>query len=202
MCAVGAWGTNAYALICTQSRRSVLIDPGGDPDQLEGMLTGSRPEAILVTHSHPDHIGALSPMRQKLNVPVMAHHGSKDATPIKADRWLSDGDRINFGKHFLSVKHTPGHCDDQVCYLAEYDNLAIVGDTIFEGGPGKTWSPSDFRMTLVTLSKTVLSWSDDTKCYPGHGPAFRLGDLRQQIEAFVQTDHGDFFGDATWGMGQ
>ena len=202
MCAVGAWGTNAYALICSRSSKSVLIDPGGDPDQLESLLKGSRPEAILVTHSHPDHIGALSPMRRKLNVPVLAHPGTEADSAARADRWLSDGDRITFGKHCLSVQYTPGHCDDQVCYLVENDNRAIVGDTIFEGGPGKTWSPSDFRTTLVTLSKTVLGWSDDTICYPGHGAAFRLGDIRQEIEAFIQNDHGNFFGDATWSMGQ
>ena len=54
----------------------------------------------------------------------------------------------------------------------------IVGDTIFEGGPGKTWSPEGFQTTLTTLRKVVLPWPDETVCYPGHGPSFRLGDQR------------------------
>jgi glyoxylase-like metal-dependent hydrolase (beta-lactamase superfamily II) len=76
----------------------------------------------------------------------------------------------------------------------------IVGDTIFEGGPGKTWSDADFRTTLDTLRTQILAWPDDTICYPGHGPHFRIGDLRGAIEAFVARDHGNFHGDATWEM--
>lgn len=200
-CGVGPWGTNAFGLICPQTRESVLIDPGGDPEKLSALLSGSRPAAILVTHSHPDHIGALPQMQQVLEVPVMAHPvSSKSTAHIKADRWLTDGDRIEVGRHWIDVRHTPGHSDDQLCFLLSEDRRAIVGDTIFEGGPGKTWSPSNFQITLQTLGKIVLTWHNDTICYPGHGSSFRLGDLRKDIEAFLSKDHGNFFGDATWGM--
>ena len=84
--------------------------------------------------------------------------------------------------------------------MIKEDHYAIVGDTIFEGGPGKTWSPEGFRTTLKTLQNVVLSWPDKTICYPGHGPSFRLKDKRKYIEAFLGKDHGAFFGDATWEM--
>jgi glyoxylase-like metal-dependent hydrolase (beta-lactamase superfamily II) len=71
---------------------------------------------------------------------------------------------------------------------------------VFDGGPGRTWTSQQFRQTLTTLREIVLSWPDDTVCYPGHGPAFRLGDRRADIEAFIQKDHGNFFGNATWDM--
>lgn len=199
--AVGPWRTNAFGLICPRTAESVLIDPGGDPDLLSEMLTGSRPVAILVTHTHPDHIGALSQMKHRLEVPVMVHRGDPTIpAPVSADRWLADGDRIEFGRQWLNVRHAPGHADDQVCFMDANGRSAIVGDTIFAGGPGKTGSPADFQITLNTLKETVSAWSDDTICYPGHGPSFRLGDLRTNIEAFIRADHGDFCGDATWGM--
>jgi glyoxylase-like metal-dependent hydrolase (beta-lactamase superfamily II) len=87
-----------------------------------------------------------------------------------------------------------------LCFALENDRRIIVGDTIFEGGPGKTWSPEDFRTSLRTLRDVILAWPDDTICYPGHGPSFRLGDRRAGIEVFLSRDHGDFFGDATWDM--
>jgi glyoxylase-like metal-dependent hydrolase (beta-lactamase superfamily II) len=75
----------------------------------------------------------------------------------------------------------------------------IVGDTIFAGGPGKTWSNEGFLQSLHTLRETVLQWPDDAICYPGHGPSFRLGELRPQIEAFLARDHpAGFFGNAEW----
>jgi glyoxylase-like metal-dependent hydrolase (beta-lactamase superfamily II) len=73
---VGPWSLNAYALICPQTRESLLIDPGDDPAALTEMLAGTRPRSILVTHGHPDHIGALDVMRGKLDVPVLSHRGT------------------------------------------------------------------------------------------------------------------------------
>jgi glyoxylase-like metal-dependent hydrolase (beta-lactamase superfamily II) len=84
--------------------------------------------------------------------------------------------------------------------MNEEHHIAIVGDTIFDGGPGRTWSAKGFQVTLKTLQNIVLSWPDETVCYPGHGSSFCLGDKRKPIEAFLRKDHGPFFGDATWGM--
>jgi glyoxylase-like metal-dependent hydrolase (beta-lactamase superfamily II) len=165
------------------------------------MLAGSLPQAILITHSHADHIGALKEMRATLNVPVLAHPGFHPAGgPFVADGWLSDHEELIVGEHNLRVRHTPGHTGDQVCFVLERDHRVVVGDTIFAGGPGKTWSPEGFRTTLRTLREVILSWRNETICYPGHGLHFRLGDKRNDIEMFLGRDHGEFFGDATWDM--
>ena len=199
---VGPWGMNTYALICPSSNQSVLIDPGDDPETLHEMLGDSQPVAILLTHTHVDHIGALPEMREALGVPVMGNDGPHEpgGKDIQADRWLHDGDTVSVGEHTLRVVYAPGHIGDQICFVLAGDNRVIVGDTIFDGGPGRTWTSEGFKTTLETLRNVVLLWPDDTVCYPGHGPHFRLGDRRAEIEAFLAKDHGDFFGDATWDM--
>ncbi len=198
---VGPWGMNTYALVCPQTGESVLIDPGDDPDDLSDMLAGTTPVAILLTHTHPDHVGALDEMCARLNAPLMANNNRHyNDLPLAADRWLADGDEIALGRHTLRVYHTPGHIDDQICFAIKGDHRVIVGDTIFEGGPGRTWSEAQFQTTRHILRQVVLAWPDETICYPGHGPAFRLGDKRATIEAFLAKDHGRFFGDATWEM--
>jgi hydroxyacylglutathione hydrolase len=198
---VGPWPMNTYVLICPATRQSVLVDPGAELETLLDMLADNDPIGILITHTHPDHIGALEEVRSRLNVPVMAHPGPHfEGMILDADRWLNHGDLVRVGEHTLRVYHTPGHIPDMICFALEDDHRVIVGDTIFEGGPGKTWSAEDFQTTLQTLRNVILSWPDDTVCYPGHGPSFGLGDHRAAIEAFLDKDHGDFFGDATWGQ--
>ena len=199
---VGPWGMNTYALICPVTNQSVLIDPGDDPEILQEMLGDSQPVAILLTHTHVDHIGALPAMRETLGVPVMGNDGPHEpgGKDIQADRWLRDGDTVTVGEHTLQAVYAPGHIGDQICFVLADDHRVIVGDTIFDGGPGRTWSSEGFKTMLVTLRNVVLPWPDETVCYPGHGPHFRLGDRRAEIEAFLAKDHGDFFGDATWDM--
>ena len=198
---VGPYTMNAYALVCHMTKQSVLIDPGDDADALLEMLKDTRPIAILLTHTHFDHVDALAEMRSRLQVQLLLHRGPHaEGFETAADYELEDGDTLQLGEHTLRVFFTPGHTADQVCYAIEGDSRIIVGDTVFDGGPGKTWSSEDFQTTLKTLRDVTLRWSDDTVCYPGHGAAFRLGDHRAQIEAFLRKDHGAFLGDATWEM--
>lgn len=196
---VGPWGMNTYALICPDTGQSVLFDPGADPDTLAEMVAGSTPIAILLTHTHHDHVGALDEMRQRLGVPVIAHANARQ-NGFDIDQTLGAGDTFAVGEHALRVSYAPGHIDDQICFSIVDDQRVVVGDTIFAGGPGKTWSVEGFRTTLETLRNVILPWSNETICYPGHGPHFRLGDIRAQVEAFVAKDHGEFFGDAEWEM--
>jgi hydroxyacylglutathione hydrolase len=196
---VGAWQMNAYALICPHTRQSVLIDPGADPDALSALLADSTPQAILITHTHADHIDALEAMRKRMGVPVFsAVEPHFDGVKIHTDRVLAAGDEFTVGGHTLRVHATPGHCVDQIAFQVLGEPIMIVGDAVFAGGPGRTSSTANFAITLNTLRDVVLRWPDDVICYPGHGPTFRLGDKRAAIAAFAAREHGGFFGDAEW----
>jgi hydroxyacylglutathione hydrolase len=198
---VGPWEMNAYVLVCSETRISVLVDPGAEPDALDKLLADTEPTAIILTHTHSDHMGALAEMQKRLKVPLMAHHGPHSGIiALEADRWLAHGDRVEVGNHLMNVYHTPGHTWDEICLMNEDHHIAVVGDTIFDGGPGRTWSVKGFQATLITLRSLILSWPDETICYPGHGSSFCLGDKRRAIETFLNKDHGSFFGDATWDM--
>lgn len=198
---VGPWPMNAYAVICPHTNESAIVDPGADVDTLLAALEGTTPVAVLLTHTHPDHVGALAETVQRLNVPLYAHPKAKASRfmPNVPYTELVTGDTVQVGQHTFNVYETPGHIADMICFVEQENHVALVGDTIFEGGPGRTWSAADFRTTLETLKNVVLKWDDATMCYPGHGPAFMLGTIRAVIESFVERDHpADFHGDATW----
>lgn len=198
--AVGPWPMNAYAVICPESGQSVLIDPGAEPETLAALLEDSTSMAIVVTHGHHDHVDALAEMREQLNVPVYMHPGDAPLAGVSADIWLADGDTIAVGRHTLRVIHTPGHTPGMVSLMLP-DRRVIVGDTIFQGGPGKTWAPYYFAMTMETMRNIVFQWPDETVCFSGHGPSFRLGDERPAFEAFLRREHPvDLYGDVSWEM--
>lgn len=196
---VGPWPMNSYALICPDTRQSVLIDPGADPESLMAMLVDSTPVAILLTHTHPDHIGALAEMRRQLQAPVYLHPAEPHDN-LAIDHWFADGDTFTLGRHTLRIVHTPGHTPGMVSLMLP-DPRVIVGDTIFQGGPGKTWSAEDFITTLETMRRIVFTWPDDTECFPGHGPSFKIGDERPAFESFMGRSHpADLYGDVIWEM--
>jgi glyoxylase-like metal-dependent hydrolase (beta-lactamase superfamily II) len=195
---LGSYQANCYILQAPGSDRCMVIDPGAEAQKVLAQIGQRQVLAILLTHGHVDHIGAVEAVRKATDAPVYIQIADAELLgDIRADEWLNDGDTIDLDHHTLRVFHTPGHTEGQVCFMLD-DGRAIVGDTIFEGGPGKTWSAEGFRTTLETL-RNVLAWPDDTVCYPGHGSPYRLGDIRPRIEAFLARQHpADFHGNATW----
>ena len=194
---LGPFGTNSYLLICQKTGASVIVDAPGDAEKVLKRLEGTHPKYILMTHNHMDHVDALAALKSALNVPLAAHEDDAGGLPVKPEQFLNDGDTISFGEILLKVLHTPGHTPGSLCFLT--GSYLISGDTIFPGGPGKTWSPDDFKKIVESLRNKIFTLPDETQVYPGHGDATVLKKEKHEFEAFSSKPHDpDLCGDVIW----
>ncbi len=192
-----SWGTNAYIIVFLQTGNSVLIDAPADASAIMKKLQGTNPKYILLTHSHFDHIGALSELRSKLKVPLAAHAADSTRLPSPPEMLLNDGDVVSFGKVKLEVLHTPGHTSGSLCF--KIGKYLISGDTIFPGGPGKTRSPADLSQIIKSITDKILVLPDDTEIYPGHGDSTILKKERDELAIFSSRPHDpNLCGDVLW----
>jgi len=202
--AVGPLATNCYHLICERTGESVLVDPGGFPRTLfDG---GQKPQitAILLTHGHFDHIGGAAEVAARTGAPILIHplddpmltdpylNGSGLwGTPLPqltADRLISDGETIMFGRCALKVLHTPGHTRGGVTFLDEAGMNAFVGDLLFRLSVGR-WDldGGDYPTLMNTLRTLMLPLPDDTTVYPGHGDDTTIGFERRNNEFMMEA---------------
>jgi glyoxylase-like metal-dependent hydrolase (beta-lactamase superfamily II) len=194
---LGPFGTNSYLLICQKTGASVIVDAPGDAEKVLKRLEGTHPKYILMTHNHMDHVDALAALKSALNVPLAAHQDDAGGLPVKPEQFLNDGDTISFGEIQLKVLHTPGHTPGSLCFLT--GSYLISGDTIFPGGPGKTWSPDDFKKIVESLANKIFTLPDETQVHPGHGDATVLKKEKHEFEAFSSKPHDpDLCGDVVW----
>lgn len=196
--AVGPWPMNTYIVVCDETQSSAIIDPGADPDKILALTEGTKVEVILVTHGHFDHVLALEKVKQATGAPVYLNPLDAQEFSVEYDNALEGGQQIPVGNLLLKTIHTPGHTAGQIC-VDLGDGRIIVGDTIFVGGPGKTWSAEDFATTMNTMQNIVFKWPDETQFFPGHGPSGIIGRERAAFETFVARGWpDDLQGDVTW----
>jgi glyoxylase-like metal-dependent hydrolase (beta-lactamase superfamily II) len=194
---LGPFETNAYIVTCRETQWSVIVDAPAEPDRILEKLQGTQPKAILMTHSHMDHVGALGRLRSVLKVPVAAY--GEDDPPLTEgpDRLLKDGEMFAVGALELRVLHTPGHTPGSLCFVVGRHLLS--GDTLFPNGPGKTGSPEDFRRIVESITKKLFSLPDDTEVHPGHGTSTVLGREKQAYQGFASRSHPPgLCGDVLW----
>lgn len=203
---VTPFAQNCSLLWCPETQEAVVVDPGGDLEQIEAAAAqqGVRIVRILLTHGHIDHAGGTAELAQRLRVPIegpqrednfwiegLPKQCSMFGFPVCAaftpDRWLEDGDCVQFGRVSLEVLHTPGHTPGHVCYFHRPSKLAIVGDVLFAGSIGRTDFPRGDHDTLIRSIRTRL-WplGDDVDFISGHGPMSTFGEERR---------HNPFVGD-------
>ena len=194
---LGPFGTNSYILICPKTNESVVVDAPGEVDLVLPQLNKTRPQYILMTHNHFDHIGGLVELKSALDIPVAAHLADANDLPLEPDLLLDDGDEISMGVIKLRVLNTPGHTPGSLCFLSS--NYLIAGDTLFPGGPGRTQSPQEFRQIIQSITEKLFELPDDTEVYPGHGEATTIKEAKQQYEVFsARPHHPNLCGDVVW----
>jgi glyoxylase-like metal-dependent hydrolase (beta-lactamase superfamily II) len=160
-------------------------------------LKGTKPQAILLTHNHLDHIGAMTDLRNKLKVPLACHQSDAAGLSSPPERALKQGDALQLGKLKVTVLHTPGHTPGSLCFLV--GRHLISGDTLFPGGPGKTRSSGDFVQIVRSIKDKIFTLPDDTPVYPGHGEPTVLKKEKDEFTAFSSRPHSlDLHGDVLW----
>lgn len=186
--------TNCYILIDDNTNESVIIDPSDNSEAILNELTKNncKPVAILLTHGHFDHIGAVEKLRAALNIPVYAHEDEEvilnssmanisaafggKKLEVKADKLFKDNDTFKFGDTVLKVIHTPGHTPGGVCYYCEKDGILFSGDTLFLLSIGRTDFPYGSEKALIdSIKDKLFLLPDETKVFTGHGDSTTIG---------------------------
>ncbi len=187
--------TNCY-IISNQKKECLIVDPGGHADALikELKKLQLKPLAILLTHAHFDHIGALDEVREEFAIPVYIHKAEEKwlKDPMKngsgkyeeipslvckeADHVISSEGNMSISDFHFEMVFTPGHSPGSITYYFQQEGFAIVGDTLFENSIGRTDLPGGNEKQLMTvIHNKLLTMPEDTIIYPGHGPATTVG---------------------------
>jgi len=193
---VGALGVNCYILHEEGSKEAIAIDPGGSEETVWQHIQedGLNLKAILNTHAHADHIGAIDFLREKTGAKLYIHEADApmllDArknlsafmgVPIvtrPADILLKGGEVLEIGGMKFTVLHTPGHSPGGVCYLME--DRVFSGDTLFAESVGRTDFPgSSTEDLLASVKEKLMTLPDELAVYCGHGPATTIGHERK-----------------------
>ena len=178
---LGDYQTNCYAIRHHENTRSCcIIDPGYRPDLLLRYLEQEHLtlEAILLTHGHFDHVGAVKELVAETGCKVYIHTAESTMPPMMTAGTLyftdtyDEGDTLHLAGLDIFVIHTPGHTPGSVCLLC--GNVMFSGDTLFAGGCGRTDLPGGDWATIHESLRRIASMEADFRVFPGHGESTTL----------------------------
>lgn len=186
---VGSIPTNCYLVFDPGRTDALVIDPGDNPERIFAALNGRTPAAVLLTHGHFDHTGALSAFA---GVPIYIHEadapmlsdphlsvgdGNGDLRPRPAaTHLLADGEQLHLAGLDIAVLHTPGHTPGGVTY--QIGDALFTGDTLFAHGYGRTDLPGGDFSALRRSLRRLLHLVGDFRVFPGHSESTTLNHER------------------------
>lgn len=187
---VGRWFVNCY--LVHDGTSGVIIDPGDEAETISQHVQrlGFEPLAIINTHGHFDHVGAVAGLKRRFDIPFYLHRGDKrllthanlyrslagDSMVIETpevDRFVEPDEPLHAGQWRIDILHTPGHTSGSVC--VRVDNLMFSGDTLFSDGVGRTDLPGGSEAQLAESLRVLARQDPGMEILPGHGPADTLG---------------------------
>ncbi|MEO8744661.1 MAG: MBL fold metallo-hydrolase [Candidatus Dormiibacterota bacterium] len=163
---------NGYVVSCSNTKEAVVVDPGLPAEKIVEQAKGLKVRYILATHCHPGHVAGKDEVKAVTGGETALHSADAKQFLRSADRYLIDGDELEFGEFKLTVLHTPGHTPGSACFVVA--NHAFVGDTILAGGIGRQMPETDLRRQMMSIGTKLLRLPLTTALYPGHGPATSL----------------------------
>ena len=182
---LGDYQTNCYIVHEENSTACLIIDPGYEPEIISSYLEekGLRPEAILLTHCHFDHVGAVKDLaaqydckvfldKKELAMPPMLTNG-----PLYYTDGYGDGDTLTLAGIPIQVLETPGHTPGSVCLILE--DTMFSGDTLFAGSCGRTDLPCGDARAMRDSLRRLAALSENYRVCPGHGPSSTLNREKQ-----------------------
>ena len=180
---LGAYQTNTY--IVENGGHCVIIDAGYAPEVILRFLRDHNlmADAILLTHGHFDHVGAVRDLAAELGCAVYLHEKELSmppmmtAGPLYYTHTYGEGDHLTFAGIRFRVLHTPGHTPGSVCLMAE-DHL-FSGDTLFAGSCGRTDLPGGDWATICKSLTRLAGMENDYLVHPGHGESTTLAREKQ-----------------------
>ena len=191
---VGVVAENCYIARRDGADDGVIVDPGDEPERLLEAVDslGVTIDAILVTHCHFDHIGAVAPVAEatgapvwcpQIEVPVLADIMSYVPWPgfgpfesYDADETVAGGEHLSLAGLEIDVVFTPGHSPGHVTYAIPDEGALFSGDVLFQGSVGRTDLPGgDWGTLLESIRGLVDSYPEETTVYPGHMGVTTLG---------------------------
>jgi glyoxylase-like metal-dependent hydrolase (beta-lactamase superfamily II) len=197
MLTVGQVAENCFLVRPEGSDKVLIVDPGDEAERILAKLgeMGGEAEAILVTHCHFDHIGAVAPVAEatgapvycpEIEVPVLADimsfvpwEGFGPFESYEADETVAGGETLELAGVELDVLFTPGHSPGHVTYSVRGEDAIFSGDVLFQGSVGRVDLPGGDGPTLIdSIGRLLDAHPDETTVYPGHMGITTLGNER------------------------